>query len=176
MEGSRRPRGYILIINATTIIVLRELEHLSLLERLRGLGNVKVIVPQAVKREFLKAGVKLDIPGDEVAVGYHVSELQVDIPRSLGEGEREAIGIAYALTRQPNEDIVIVVTDDKRARYICRKLGVRVTGTLGLIEFAKKNSVISKEEALELLARLPSTSLYITPELLEEAQTRVKHQ
>lgn len=176
MGGSRRPRGYILILNATTIIVLRELERLSLIERLRGLGNVKVVIPQAVKHEFLRAGVKLDIPSDEVTVEYRVDELQVDIPRSLGEGERQAIEVAYALTREPSENVVIVVTDDKRARHICKRLGVKVTGTLGLIEFAKRNDVISKEEALELLGRIPSTSLHITPELLEEAQARIRQQ
>ncbi|MEM1611318.1 MAG: DUF3368 domain-containing protein [Sulfolobales archaeon] len=68
------------------------------------------------------------------------------------------------------------VRDDKRARNKCRELGIRVIGTLGLIELAKKQGAISKNQALELLNRIPDTSLYITPELLKEAQNIIKHQ
>ena len=67
----------------------------------------------------------------------------------------------------------MVVTDDLRARKTCRRIEVRVVGTLGLIEFAKKHGIIAKEEALNLLERIPSTSLYVTHEILEEARNKI---
>jgi predicted nucleic acid-binding protein len=72
--------------------------------------------------------------------------------------------------------MIVVITDDKRAKNTCRELGIKVIGTLGLIEFAKKHGAISKEEALSLIAKIPYTSLYITQELLEKAQNKIKHQ
>lgn len=177
----KKPRSsreeYILIFNATTLIVLRELNRLDIIEKLRRTCRVRVVIPQSVKNEFLRAGVELNVPSDEVTI-ESVNVLPIDIPRSLGEGERHAIALAYTLTRELSEDnvIIIVVTDDKRARKKCRELRIRVFGTLGLIEFAKKRGVVSKEEALELLKRIPDTSLYITPELLEEALAKVRHQ
>ena len=97
----------------------------------------------------------------------------IDVPQSLGEGERHAITIAYAISKSGSESIALVVTDDLRARRTCKKMGVKVLGTLGLIEFAKRYGVITKEEALNLLERIPSTSLHITHEVLEEARSRI---
>jgi len=99
-----------------------------------------------------------------------------DFPPSMGEGERHAIEIAIGLSRKHPDKRAVVVTDDKRARNFCRKKGVEHTGTLGLIELAKKRKLISKREALKTISRIPSTSLYIAPGVLEEAAVRVKQQ
>jgi len=166
-----------LIFNATTLIVLRELECLDLLEEIQRLCDVSVIIPQGVVEEFQKTDAKLLIPNATV-VEVQREELTIDIPRSLGRGELQAIIIAYTITqeRESHRNVTFVVTDDKRARNVCKKLGIKVIGTLGLIELAKKCKVISKEKAIELLNKIPSTSLYITPELLSEAQLKIKQQ
>jgi len=178
----RKPRnsrkGYVFVFNSTTLIVLRELERIDLLEQIRGLGSVKIVIPQGVREEFLDAGIELGITSDEIDIDFDKDVFLPDIPQSLGEGERHAITLAYALEHDlEGDDIaVVVVTDDKRARNTCKRLGVKVIGTLGLVEFSKKHGVISKREALELLERIPSTSLYITPELLREARTKIEQQ
>ncbi len=170
-------KEYVLIFNATTLIVLRELRHRELIDRIREHDIAKVFIPQSVRNEFLRAGIRIDIPSDDIPIEYvNTDELLLDVPRSLGEGERQAIAIAYILTRSQSENIVIVVTDDRRARNVCRRIGLKVLGTLGLIEFAKKHGVMTKEEALSLLEKIPNTSLYITPELLREARARIEQQ
>jgi len=55
-------------------------------------------------------------------------------------------------------------------------MGIKVLGTLGLTEFAKRHGVITKEEALNLLKRIPSTSLCITQEVLEKARSKILSQ
>jgi len=55
-------------------------------------------------------------------------------------------------------------------------MGIKVIGTLGLIEFAKRHGVIIKEEALNILERIPSTSLYITQEVVEKARSKIMSQ
>jgi predicted nucleic acid-binding protein len=101
--------------------------------------------------------------------------LPIDTPRSLGEGEREAIAIALHLASHSSA-IPFVVTNDKRARATCRRLGIKVIGTLGLIELAKKNNVITKREALALLDRIPQTSLYATQQIIKEAKDKIRTQ
>jgi predicted nucleic acid-binding protein len=144
---------------------------------IRGHGIAKIIVPQGVRNEFLRAGEQIDLPSDDITVEHmDVGEPPSEVPQSLGEGERQAIAIAYTLTKSQSKYVVIVVTDDRKAREVCNRVGLKVLGTLGLIEFAKKHSVITKERALSLLERIPSTSLYVTPELLREARTRIEQQ
>ncbi len=45
-------------------------------------------------------------------------------------------------------------------------------GTLGLIEFLKKHKILFREEAIDMLKRIPGTSLYITQSLLDEANNK----
>ena len=168
---------YVLIFNATTLIVLRELQFRELIGRIREQNIAKVIIPESVKREFLKAGERIDIISNDIPLNHTVTDsIDLTIPRSLGDGEKQAIAIAYMLTRSGSESTVVVVTDERKARSVCKKIGVKVLGTLGLIEFSKKHGILTKEEALSLLDMIPMTSLYIKPELLEEACTRIRQQ
>jgi len=167
-------KRYVLVFNASTIIVLRELGRVDLINSIRRLGIAKIVVPQAVKNEFAISGTWLSIHSNDIAVSPdEVDAYSIDIPQSLGEGERQAIAIAYAISRSQSESVALVVTDDLRARRTCGRIGVRVIGTLGLIELAKKHGIITKEEALNLLERIPDTSLYVTREILEEARNRI---
>jgi len=48
-----------------------------------------------------------------------------------------------------------VITDDQRARNVCRRIGLKVLDALGLVEFAKKHGVVIKEEALSFARENP---------------------
>ncbi len=174
---SCRGRKYVFVFNATAIIVLRELGHIDLIDDIRYRCGAKILIPSRVRNEFLRAGIELKIHSDNIEFddATNVASIE-DIPESLGEGERHAIMIAYLLTRRLGREAVAVVTDDKRARNKCRELGIRVIGTLGLIEFAKKHGAISKIEALELINKIPDTSLYITSRLLKDIKIKVENQ
>ena len=167
-------KRYVLVFNTSTIIVLRELGRVDLIDSIRRLGVAKIVVPQAVKDEFVMSGTWISIQSNDVAASPDEVDIHsMDVPQSLGEGERQAIAIAYAISRTHSESVALVITDDLRARKTCKRMGIKVMGTLGLIEFAKKYGVITKEEALNLLERIPSTSLYVTREILEEARNKI---
>ena len=137
----------------------------------------EIIIPQAVRNEFMASGTWVNLPSNEILVGSNeIDKHFVDIPQSLGEGERQAIAIAYAISESLGKNRVLVVTDDLKARRTCKRIGIRVIGTLGLIEFAKKHGILTKEEALSLLDMIPDTSLYITDDILREAQTKILQQ
>ena len=167
-----------LIIDSSTIITLYELKSLNLLKKLRS--KVKIIIPIAVKRELSRGahGIRVNNISSPI-VELNIKEVRGEIKallEGLGNGEREAIEIAYSIIHEGECDKVIVVTDDFTARQRCKRLGIPVMGTLGLIDFAKRRRIITKNRALEIIDSIPSTSLYITQELLRQVKEKIMHQ
>jgi predicted nucleic acid-binding protein len=74
-----------------------------------------------------------------------------------GRGEKEAIALALDLS-------ALVVLDDKRARSYARRVGLRLTGTLGILLRLHRLGLASRglEEDLRLL---DEADMRITPEL-----------
>lgn len=167
-------KDYTLIIDSSTLIILGELGAGNLLDKLREEGQFEVIIPDAVIKEFERAGISVRPLDDPPPAKINYLEYS-DILLSLGEGEREAIGIALTL-KEKSLSTPIVITDDKKAREISRRLGIRVHGTLGLIEIAKTSRIISKQDAIELIHRIPRTSLYITMDIIRDIEERIKKQ
>lgn len=75
----------------------------------------------------------------------------------LDRGEREAIQLA----RQHGADLVIL--DDKAARLAARELGLRITGTLGVLEAAARRDLVDLRAAV---GRLRQTNFRASPALL----------
>ena len=170
---------YILILDASTIVVLQELGYTGLVDELRATGVVRIIVPKGVEEEFLNAGSQTGISSDNyldnLKSGGTFDDM-LDLPRSLGKGELSAILTAISLSLEFGVERVFVITDDRRARSLCQELGLNVMGTLGLIEFAKKLGSITKIKALKLIEAIPNTSLYIDPNILSKVREKILSQ
>jgi predicted nucleic acid-binding protein len=98
-----------------------------------------------------------------VALGYLPKETWTALPRiklndtevkiaqqlvnTLGAGERTCIAVAK--NRRG-----LFVTDDRKARQVALEMGVKVTGTLGILVVAVERKVILIDEANRLLARM----------------------
>jgi predicted nucleic acid-binding protein len=92
-----------------------------LLDLLSGLYD-RIAVPAAVALEFgaeLPARVTVVRPDNELLV--------LSLRQRLGAGESEVIALAAA---DPER---IAILDDRKARSIARGMGVRLTGTLGVL-------------------------------------------
>lgn len=76
---------------------------------------------------------------------------------ALDRGEREAIQLA----RQHRADLVIL--DDKAARLAAKELGLRITGTLGVLEAAARRHLVDLRTAVD---RLRQTNFRASPALL----------
>jgi len=85
----------------------------------------------------------------------HCERVESEI--SEGKGEKEAIALALDLS-------ALVVLDDKRARSYARRVGLRLTGTLGVLLRLHRMGLASRtlEEDLRLLEE---ADMRITPEL-----------
>lgn len=146
--------------NTTPLQYLHRLGRLDWLREFYG----RVIVPQAVANE-LEAGCRLDTLVPEIAAHpwieiRHAPESIPWFPRFIHRGEAEVLALAQFA------DEALVIIDDAMARTHARTLGLRVTGTLGIILRAKREQRISA--VAPLLAQLHTDGFHVAPATLAE--------
>jgi len=131
------------ICNTSPLQYLHQLGLLHILPALAG----RVIVPSAVVDELAVGtalGVNLPDPTvlDWVTIQRPASALARPLVTDLGPGETEVLMLALEL-----KDVVVVL-DDALARRMAETLGIRLTGTLGLLLDAKRAGLVSAIEPL----------------------------
>lgn len=141
------PERQRVVPDTSCLIALSALSLLDLLERFYG----EVLVPLAVADE-------LGEPLPPWASKVQASPLLVTALReSLGRGEAEVIALA---AETPGS---LAVLDDQRARTTARSMGVKLTGTLGILLRAKREGALaSMSSALEALEAI---GFHMAPEL-----------
>lgn len=85
-------------------------------------------------------------------------------------GDRDETGdsdVIAALLDFPNS---VVATDDKRLRTVCRTLGGKITGTLGILIHAVRMKKTTKREAMDLLGQLEATGFRMSIALYEKVK------
>lgn len=125
------------ICNTSPLQYLHQLNRLSLLSDLVE----RIIVPPAVLRELeagRAAGVDLPEVGGLkwVTVREPISIRALPLVQDLGPGETAVLLLALEAAD------AIMVLDDLLARRVAGSLGLRFTGTLGLLLDAKKSGLI----------------------------------
>ena len=137
------------VTNSSVLISLASIGQLSLLSYRFPDG---IFVASAVWKEVVKTG--LGQPGaDEVASASWIDRYDVRdrdfvslLCAELDEGEAETI----ALARQ--ENIPVVLLDEKDARQVARRLNLQVLGTVGLLIWGKRAGHISSlRHSLDIL-------------------------
>ena len=132
----RPPR--VVVANTTPLIALALISRLDLLPRLYG----QVVMPPAVWDE-ISAGGSAGIGSAEVrqATWLRVTPLQdprrADLLADLDRGEAEVIALAQEL------DADLVILDERLARRHAARLGLTLTGTLGVLLKAKERGLVS---------------------------------
>lgn len=126
------------ICNTSPIQYLYQIELLHILPAL----TERVIVPPAVVEELsVGKALGLNLPDlatlNWVTVRRPVSEPALPLVTDLGPGETEVLMLALELHE------AVVVLDDALARRVAETLGLRLTGTLGLLLDAKRAGLIT---------------------------------
>ncbi len=126
------------ISNTTPLRYLHQIGRLDLLPQLYQ----RVIVPPAVVDELRQGELKgIDVPSlDALAWATVEAVAGVDlqrVPASLDAGERQALALALGRTAP------LLILDDAAARLHAKTLGVRFTGTLGVLVKAKQAGLIT---------------------------------
>jgi predicted nucleic acid-binding protein len=123
------------VTNTSPLLYLHQLGLLELLPRLYE----RVVVPSPVVAELSDgASLGYDVPSPSTLpwalIEAPPGAAILPIVTALGDGERAAI--ALAATRKSN----LLLLDDSLARRHARLLGLTVTGTLGVVLRAKRES------------------------------------
>jgi predicted nucleic acid-binding protein len=93
-------------------------------------------------------------------------EVQTDLTTiALDRGESEAITLAK---ENPNS---ILLIDEKEGRAVAENLGIKVIGTLGVLELAGIKRIIDFPMSIE---RLRKTNIFLSEDLIKSALGRSK--
>lgn len=125
-----------IVCNTTPLQYLHQAGVIGIIPALYG----RILVPKAVADEIavgLNAGVNLpDLASLEWIEIREVSGSSWPMPRDIHRGEAEVIALAGSL------DDSLMILDDLAARRHAQLLGLKFTGTLGVLLKAKKSGIL----------------------------------
>ncbi len=148
----------LVVSNSSILIHLSRINRLKLLKEIFG----RIVIPKAVYEECVVEGK----PGaDEIGSSNWIEVREVKdvhlkrvLQMFLDEGEAEAIVLAI----ESNADLILL--DEAEARKIAKSLGLRVTGTIGILLKAKKLGLIKRLK--EEIDALRKTGFWISEKLI----------
>jgi predicted nucleic acid-binding protein len=141
----------IIISDASCIIILDKISKLEILKELYGDITVTSIIAQEYGKP-LQNWIKVKDPLDK--------NYQTILELELDEGEASAIALAI----ESKESILIL--DDEKARKTAISLGLKITGTFGVVISAKNEGYISSVK--EVIDKIKQTNFRISEPLEKE--------
>lgn len=141
-----------IISDTSCFILLSRIGELELLEKIYGV----VVTTSEVATEFgqpLPDWVEIKSANDSYR--QQILEVQID------KGEASAIALALE-----TRDCTLIL-DDLKARKLAERLGLHITGTIGVIVKAKLNGII--ESVKPCLLKIRETDFRLSDELEEQA-------
>ncbi len=132
-------RRRVVVVNSTPIITLAIVDQLDLLRDLYD----TVLIPAAVRLE-VQAGGPTRAGAPRLAAPPWIKSVElrdphrVDLLSDLDRGEAEVV----ALAQERGADLVVI--DERLGRRHARRLGISLTGTLGVLLKAKREGLLSE--------------------------------
>lgn len=151
------------VVNSTPLVALWAIRRFDLLRDLFG----AVLIPHAVQDEFL--AVASDERSRSLASASWIQPAALTFPgRALdfvGLDRGEAEVLALADERQAS----LVVIDERRGRRYAIRLGLPITGTIGLLLLGKQEGLL--DEIGPILTQFQTIGLYLHKDLIHQALT-----
>ena len=142
----------LVIADTSCLILLNKIDELNILKD----NYSKVYITPEIANEF-----NLEIPEWIEIIEVRNKTLQSLFQSSLDLGESTALSLAFEI---PDP---IVILDDLKARKIARNLGLKITGTIGVIVNAKLKGTIPSVK--EILDKIIKTDFRINAKIINEA-------
>ncbi len=161
----------IVVSDTTPIISLMKMGQLTLLQKLFD----SVYIPKAVYRELTDN----DKFSEEVSIVQKCEFLYVEevynkksvtILRDftgLDAGESEAI----ILADEKNSDVLLM--DEHKGRQVAKKIGITITGTIGILTQAFDEGMLSQEEIEDCIERLRKSGIRISEKLYQRLKAHI---
>jgi len=161
----------VIVISDTSVITnLAAIHHLKLLSQLYN----QVTIPEAVYRELVD--IEPPVPGTLEVQGAAWLEVRALVNRGVVEhlendvrldpGEAEAIALAIEL----NADLLLI--DERRGRAAADRLGIKITGLLGILVEAKQKNLITAVKPL-MDALIATSEFRVSSALYNQILSRV---
>jgi predicted nucleic acid-binding protein len=138
----------VIISDTSCLILLDKIGELNLLNKLFG----QIIITQDIAHEFKK-----ELPDWFTIVEPTNKTYQKILEASLDKGEASAIAFAIEQT-----DCLLII-DDYKGRKYAEQLGIKITGTLGVIIDSKLSGHIKSVKPM--LDKIKKTDFRLTAEL-----------
>lgn len=150
----------IVVSDNSVLSCLAEIGELDLLHRLYG----KVTITETIRCEAVHPGAPENLRSLISAMPDWISVVPDEIPyleetAALDSGEASAITLAWE-----HRDSSLLVLDEKRGRKVANALGLRITGTAGLLTDAAAAGLIDFEDAF---LRLAQTGFRLSAQVVE---------
>jgi predicted nucleic acid-binding protein len=139
------------IADTSTLIALEKINLLDVLCKI----YTEIILPEAVINEF--GTPSIDCYSVKKVEGPLVRLLASDL--NLSKGESEVITLS-------NETGIRTIIDDLKARKVAERLGLNVTGTIGILLKAEEMGLI--ESAYNKAKELKDIGFHVSDELLKD--------
>jgi predicted nucleic acid-binding protein len=139
------------IVDTSVLIALERINTLEILCKIYS----QVILPEAVINEF--GPPPIECYSAEKVKSPLVRLLVLDL--NLGRGEAESIALASEMGLR-------LALDDLKARKVAEKLGLRITGTIGVLLKAESLALIGN--AYDKVEDLRDKGFYISDQLLDD--------
>ncbi len=118
-----------IIADTSCLIILQRIDSLELLQKL--FHNI-VVTPQVAKE------YRLSLPDWVLVKSFKNQDLFLQLQSQVDLGEASAIVLATETADS------LTILDDFKAREAAKKLGLEITGTLGIIIKAKERGIVTE--------------------------------
>jgi len=140
-----------MVVDTSSLIALERINLLQILCKIYK----EVVIPESVIKEFGNLSLPcLSIRKVETRL---IKLLTTDL--NLGKGEADVIALA-------SQTGLKVVIDDLKARRVAENMGLKVTGTIGVLVKAERAGLI--RSAYDKVKELRDRGFYVAEELLED--------
>lgn len=146
------------VVNTSPLIALDRIGQLHILKALYG----TIIRPQSVLDELKAGRDRYELSSTLCDAEWIITEPDPSegmLRRELGPGEMAAIALAVRFMAD------LIVLDDLQARLVAESLGLRLTGTLGVLLAAFRAGYLADLD--KAIADLQENGFHVSPNLLE---------
>lgn len=161
----------IVVSDTTPIISLIKIEKLELLKNLFG----EILIPEAVFRELTTNNLFSD-EAEIVKKCEFLNVVSVQNKKSLevlqkitglDDGESESI----IIVDEQKSDLLIM--DERKGRKVAEKMGITLTGTVGILIQAFNEKMISADDVKLCLQNMRNQNIRISESLVEKVLARL---
>ena len=155
----------LVVSDTTPIIAMMKAKCLYLL---KSLFNT-VLIPQAVYNELVdNQRYKQEANIIEQNDFFKVLDVRdKEAINLLRKEEKLDLGESEAITLSHEQGANLLLMDEQRGRKVAEKLGINITGTIGILLHANNVGILSKAETLNCLQLMTTSNIRFSRQLID---------